>query len=46
MIGYVGLSRIRRGRVNDITNLVSKAKWSIEECEAEFEKDLDAVDGI
>lgn len=36
MIAHVGHSRLARGRVDSLT-VDLKAKWSIEECEADFE---------
>lgn len=36
MIANVAISRIRRGRLDPIT-VMQRAKWSTEECEAEFE---------
>ncbi|KAL8283612.1 hypothetical protein RQP46_005407 [Phenoliferia psychrophenolica] len=35
MIASVGLSRLRRGRIDDLT-VMQRSKWSIEECEADF----------
>ncbi|GAA5867927.1 hypothetical protein JCM1840_003490 [Sporobolomyces johnsonii] len=36
MIAYVGLLRLERNRIDPLT-VMQRAKWSIEECEAEFE---------
>lgn len=36
MIASVGISRLRRGRIDEL-DVMSRAKWSIEECEVEFE---------
>lgn len=37
MIAQVGLSRLRRGRIDPLT-VGLRAKWSIEECEKDFEE--------
>ncbi|GAA6059523.1 hypothetical protein JCM10212_006021 [Sporobolomyces blumeae] len=37
MIAYVGLSRLERGERVDPLDVMQKSKWSIEECEADFE---------
>ena len=36
MIASVGISRLCRGRVDEL-DVMSIAKWSIEECEVNFE---------
>ncbi|GAA6004661.1 hypothetical protein JCM10207_000971 [Rhodosporidiobolus poonsookiae] len=36
MIAFVGLLRLERGRVDPLT-VMQQSKWSIEECEADFE---------
>lgn len=36
MIAHVGISRLRRGRVDGL-GVMSRAKWSIEQCEEDFE---------
>ena len=36
MIANVAISRIRRGRLDPIT-VMQQAKWSIEDCERDFE---------
>lgn len=36
MIASVGLGRMIRGRVDAVT-IMQKAKWTIEECESDFE---------
>lgn len=43
MIGYVGLSRLRRGRI-DASDVMQIAKWSIEDCEEDFEKKKSSFD--
>lgn len=40
MIASVGISRLQRGRVDELT-VMQKAKWSIEECEADFEQKVE-----
>lgn len=36
MIANVGISRLKRGRVDDL-DVMQQAKWSIDQCEADFE---------
>ncbi|GAA5929514.1 hypothetical protein JCM10213_006394 [Rhodosporidiobolus nylandii] len=37
MIAFVGLLRLERGLVDDPFTVMQRSKWSVEECEAEFE---------
>lgn len=38
MIGYTGLTRWRRGRLDDVDSVMPVAKWSITDCESDFVK--------
>lgn len=37
MIAHVGLMRLQEGKVDGL-DVMQKSKWSVEECEADFEK--------